>query len=279
MPVNAVAFVFGVWVLQRQPVLPPLFALAALAAAALALALGSGFSEAAPRRRIAGISSSLRGAACVACCVLGFAWAGLAAQWRLADDLAREAEQLDIRVIGVIASLPQAFDRGLRFDFDIESASTMAAIPGHVALSWYGGYGADVQPPPDMHAGERWSFNVRLHRPHANANPHTFDAEAWMLERGVRAVGSARPGPALLVDSMVWRPGYAIERLREILRERFWDLLPDHRYAGVMIALALGDQNAIPADDWALFARTGVSHLMRIKGSIKPILVGPSQGS
>jgi competence protein ComEC len=274
MPANAIAFVFGVWVLQQQPALPSLSALATLAAAALALALGTGYAEAVPHRRFAGKLSLLQVAACAACCVLGFAWAGLAAQWRLADGLAREAEQQDIRVTGVIASLPQAFDRGLRFDFDIESASTTAAIPGRVALSWYGGYGADVQPPPDMHAGERWSFTVRLHRPHANANPHTFDAEAWMLERGVRAVGSARPGPALLVDSMVWRPGYAIERLREILRERFWDLLPDHRYAGVMIALALGDQNAIPADDWALFARTGVSHLMSISGLHITMLAG-----
>jgi competence protein ComEC len=170
--------------------------------------------------------------------------------------------------------LPQAFDRGLRFDFDVESASTPPAVPGHIALSWYGGYGADVKPPPDMHAGERWSMTVRLHRPHANANPHTFDAEAWMLERGVRAVGSARPGPATRLEEMVWRPGYAVERLREILCERFWDLLPDHRYAGVMIALALGDQNAIPQDDWALFARTGVSHLMSISGLHITMLAG-----
>jgi len=204
-------------------------------------------------------------AAPVAGFLLGFAWAGLAADWRLADSLAPQWERQDIRVTGVIASLPQAFERGLRFDFDVEDAAPQVS-PKSIALSWYGGYGADVQPPPEMHAGERWTLTVRLRRPHGNANPHGFDYEALLLERGIRATGAVRPGPAQRLGEMVWTPGYAVERLREHLRERFWDLLPDHRYAGVMIALALGEQNAIPREDWQLFARTGVSHLMSISG-------------
>jgi competence protein ComEC len=38
------------------------------------------------------------------------------------------------------------------------------------------------------------------------------------------------------------------------------------RAAAVLIALAVGDQNAIGAADWTLFQRTGVSHLMSISG-------------
>jgi competence protein ComEC len=274
---DAVAFAVGVWLLQQMPRLAPGNEYAVLATAAFAAALACAWSLASSSK--AGISRyAARFIMCGACIVLDFGWAGQRAEWRLAEQLAKDAEQKDIQVTGVIATLPQAFDRGLRFEFDVESASTVLAAPEHVSLAWYGGYGADVQPPPDMHAGERWTLTVRLHRPHANANPHTFDAEAWLLERGVRAVGNIRPGPAILVDAMVWRPGYAIERLREILRERFWDLLPDHRYAGIMIALALGDQNAIPQEDWALFQRTGVSHLMSISGLHITMLAGLAAG-
>jgi competence protein ComEC len=274
---DAIAFAAGVWLLQQSPQLASGNGYTAMAAAAFAATLACAWTL--PKSSTQGIRrAAIEITLCGACFALGFAWAGLRAESRLADELAKDAEQRDIEVTGVIATLPQAFDRGLRFDFDVESAATSLAVPGHLALAWYGGYGGDVQPPPDMHAGECWTLTVRLHRPHANANPHTFDAEAWLLERGVRAVGNIRPGPAVLIEPMVWRPGYAIERLREILRERFWDLLPDHRYAGIMIALALGDQNAIPQEDWALFQRTGVSHLMSISGLHITMLAGLAAG-
>ena len=36
-----------------------------------------------------------------------------------------------------------------------------------------------------VHPGERWAFTVRLRRPHGLVNPHGFDYEAWLLERGL----------------------------------------------------------------------------------------------
>ncbi|HEX6689974.1 MAG TPA: DNA internalization-related competence protein ComEC/Rec2, partial [Burkholderiales bacterium] len=36
--------------------------------------------------------------------------------------------------------------------------------------------------------------------------------------------------------------------------------------AGILVALAVGDQRAIPAEEWRLFSRTGVTHLMSISG-------------
>jgi len=43
-------------------------------------------------------------------------------------------------------------------------------------------------------------------------------------------------------------------------------LLPsDARYAGVIIALVMGDQNAIDQDDWRIFNATGVGHLISIE--------------
>jgi competence protein ComEC len=107
---------------------------------------------------------------------------------------------------------------------------------------------------------------VRLKRPHGNANPHGFDYEAWLLERGIRATGTVRSrAGATRLDEFAWRPGYAVERLRDTLRERFLAELPEAPYAGVLIALAIGDQRAIPAAQWQMFGRTGVTHLDRIR--------------
>jgi competence protein ComEC len=42
--------------------------------------------------------------------------------------------------------------------------------------------------------------------------------------------------------------------------------LGDRPHAGVLVALVMGDQRAISAEQWALFNRTGISHLVSISG-------------
>jgi competence protein ComEC len=108
---------------------------------------------------------------------------------------------------------------------------------------------------------------VRLRRPHGSANPHGFDYEAWLLERNLRATGYVRPrGSPERLATMVQPPAYWVEATRAFLRERILDALPGRPYAGVIAALAVGDQRAIPPEQWQVFTRTGVNHLMSISG-------------
>jgi competence protein ComEC len=108
---------------------------------------------------------------------------------------------------------------------------------------------------------------VRLKRPHGSINPHGFDFEEWALERNIRASGYVRESAGnVRLDDIVNRPSYRIERLRQEIRERFMQGLPGHAYTGVLAALAVGDQRAIPADQWQIFTRTGINHLMSISG-------------
>ena len=62
------------------------------------------------------------------------------------------------------------------------------------------------------------------------------------------------------------RPAYLVERLRERIRDRFLSALPDAPFVGVLTALAVGDQRSIPAEQWQVFNRTGVTHLVSISG-------------
>ncbi len=187
-------------------------------------------------------------------------------------------EGRDIELSGVVAGLPQALERGVRFEFDVEQAA--AGVPPHISLAWYRGRDDEddeASPLVPVRAGERWRFTVRLKRPHGNLNPHGFDYEAWLFERGIRATGYVRPRSAERIDARVWRPGYAVEMLRETIRDRFRAALPDVTsapYAGILIALAIGDQQAIDPELWRSFARTGITHLMSISGLHVTMLAG-----
>ena len=262
MRLGILCFVAGAWWLQQQAALPDSawgWAVAALGLAAAALC---------PART----ASRLARAAAVnaGCVALGFSWAAGCAQLRMADALPAEWEGRDIAVVGVVAGLPQVYERGVRFELDVERVLTGGArVPSRIVLSWWGTPAHDGRlagfPVPT--AGERWELTVRLKRPRGTANPHGFDYEAWLLERNLRATGYVRPkGGNRRIAAMVHRPAYWIERVREQVRARIQAALPEAPYAGVITALAIGDQRAIPPEQWQTFTRTGVNHLMSISG-------------
>lgn len=255
------AFAAGIVCLQFQPELPA-WGGAAMATGILALPAWS-----LSRRRFA----ALGWLALPLCFLLGFGWAAWRAEVRLADSLPGEWEGQDVQVIGVVAAMPQGFSHGSRFDFDIEAVVTAGArLPQRVGISWYRGqYEGETHEAPTVRPGERWLLTVRLKRPHGNANPYGFDYEAWLLERNIRATGYVRPKTeARRLDAMVWRPSYVVERMRQGVRDNFMEILPeaDYPYAGVLVALAVGDQRAVHGDLWNTFNRTGITHLVSVSG-------------
>jgi competence protein ComEC len=273
MRLAVLCFAIGVWVCQLQPELPALSALAGVAAAAAAMLLALDLR----RRRLAAASRLAVPVVATAACALGFVWAAGCAHLRLADALREGNEGSDIVVTGVVASLPQVLDNGTRFEFDVEQAQ--AEVPRHISLAWYRGWReAEWHRYQEVHAGERWQLTVRLKRPHGNLNPFGFDFEAWLLERGIRATGYVRTTqltqPNRRLDEFVSRPSLLVERLRERIRQRFFDALPEHEYAGILVALVVGDQRSIDASQWQLFNRTGVTHLMSISGLHVTMIAG-----
>ncbi len=263
----AIGLAAGAWLLQNQATLlswPVLLVL-------MAIAILAGVAACRLRHSSARVSFALASGT-----LLGFVWAAGFAHFYLAQELPKEWEGRDITVVGTIDSLPNQFGRGVRFDFRVEQASAdgqvLSVVPSRIALSWYYGFGdrrsTAVAP---LRPGERWRLNVRLKRPHGNANPYGFDYEVWLLEQNLRATGYVRPdGKAVTknerVTGFVFGVRNVIQRCREWVRERVLTALPDKPYAGVIVALVVGDQRAIEQSDWEVFNRTGVGHLIAISG-------------
>ncbi|MEI7456279.1 MAG: DNA internalization-related competence protein ComEC/Rec2 [Nitrosomonadales bacterium] len=253
-------FTVGVYLLQRQAQLPD-FVWAWCLAGAILLPLTRQHRLIRPLL-IAGVA-----------CGIGFFHAAWQADIRLSDSLPAEWQGRDIDVVGIIAQLPHQTERGQRFAFDVERTLTPGAhVPAHIYLSSYQNLKA---PPPQFHAGERWQLTVRLKQPHGSSNPHGFDFELWALENNLRAIGYLHnASPPVLIDHRARGMRYRIESWREAIRDKFTDTLGSAPYSGVLIALAVGDQDSISSAQWDTFRRTGVIHLMSISGLHITMLAG-----
>jgi len=259
--------VLGSLYLQSRTLLPPepawwqVAGSLTLATVALLLMLRKGWIA-------AGLASS---AWLLAGWLLGAGYAQHRAEVRLAEELPRQWQGRDIELVGAVTSLPTITERGTRFQFEVERILTpQAVVPGNISLTWYveqGRRGEDAKPPPAIAPGERWQLTVRLRRPHGSANPHGFDFEAWALERNIRATGYIRTKGVNEKQKLAASGAMvAIDRMRLGIRQRMQTALGDQPYAGVLVALAIGEQNAIPAAQWKTFWRTGTGHLMSISG-------------
>ncbi|HUI99906.1 MAG TPA: DNA internalization-related competence protein ComEC/Rec2 [Usitatibacter sp.] len=255
MRLFALAFVAGAFLLQQQRSLPDApFALLGLAGAAAWLLCA--------RRPLLGA-----GLAFASGLLLGFGYAAWRAELRLAEALPAAMEGRDVVVTGIVSGLPQERAEGTRFLFDVEDwgagARNRGELPSTLSLAWY----AHDATTPRVAACERWRLAVRLKRPHGLANPHGFDFESWALERGIRATGYVRDeGTAARLSDRVDGWPCLLHRWRGVVRARMLERLAQAPRRGVLVALAIGDQDSIPESDWETFWRTGVGHLMSISG-------------
>ena len=247
----------------QQPALWP-------AADLLALGLVGALLMLAARRWPRGAASLT--ALALAAALLAFVAASGRAARLLDDRLAPALEGQDLIVIGVVDEMPRSNLDGTRFVFATVAATlrgTPVAVPARLSLGWYRGPDDDALlagPPVELRAGQRWRLPLRLRQPHGNFNPHGFDLELWLFESGIGASGNVRSRvelAALKLPGSAWRP---VEALRQAARDAIMLRVADPAAAGVLAALAIGDQGAIERADWDLFRITGVAHLMSISG-------------
>jgi len=262
-----VCFALGAAWLQTRPVLPPLAWSALLPLLGLIWLGGWRRSAGQAAPMIQNSDRLLRYArsfaALLLAAALGFFYAAWRADLRLAEHLPRHWEGRDVAFTARVVGLPETTPMGLRFVAEIARIDTPGAeLPTRVQLGWYTWSG---EAPPSLVGGDCVALRARLYGPHGSVNPGGFDYQAWLLERGIRATGGVT-GPVQHAVDCAGAARAWLDRTRDAVRAQLRDALPEQPYAGVVVALAVGDQDAIPAAQWTLFRQTGTSHLFSVSG-------------
>jgi competence protein ComEC len=190
--------------------------------------------------------------------VLGFSWAWLHAYWILQWNLPPSLENKPIIITGYIASLPKITDQEQQFIFTMQSFNQQSQST-KLRLSWF------KQNLSPVHVGDRWQLQVRLKRPHAEVNPGTFSYEEWLFVQQIRATGYVINSPQNRLLQSNWYY-HTLDRIREYLQLKIQHALAGQDTAGLIIALIVGSQNAITAQQWQVMQATGTNHLMAIAG-------------
>lgn len=194
--------------------------------------------------------------------VLGASSTAWRAQYRLQEHLAADQENRVLHVSFKVLGLAAVSNTSQRVDAEL--IDPPRGVPRRVSMAWYAqSAGSAVAP---AIPGEVWRAAVVFKRPHGLQNPHGFDAEALMFERGQRASGTVR-GRATRIADQPWTGfGTSIQRIRYRLRQAMLPALKDRPYGAVILALAMGDQASVPKEHWTVFSRTGITHLVSISG-------------
>ena len=188
-------------------------------------------------------------------------WFALAATLGCALVWARSAwvaqPRLDRPVVTEVAGRVEAVDYlAAKDSVRLTVHPTDPALPPKVRIS------VDEEDlPTGIAAGAEVRVRARLAPPPPMALPGTYDfaRDAWF--RGLGAVGKTL-GPVTVTRAAVPR---GLERARTNLRTHIASRLPAAS-AGIAIALATGDQNAVDADDADAMRRSGLTHLLSVSG-------------
>lgn len=193
--------------------------------------------------------------------LLGLCWHLNWANNRLAERLPAILEGKTLQIEGVVVGLPERSSIAQKFHFKI-LRSPSGFFPRKVLLNYYGS--SAIIP------GQYWRFSVRLNRPHGFSNPGVFDYEAWLFQQGISARGYVRDADSnqLITGSSKGAVSSALHlhTARYSLKMRLQEMLNDFQYAGLLIALLIGDGSSISQEYWSLFGATGSNHLFVISG-------------
>ncbi len=249
MRLGAVAFLCGILLFQQLAELPQLSTVQTILWLALLLLMVA-------------VTRFIRQLRPLLFLLAGFHWALLQAVLILSSALPAALEKQDLVIQGSIASLPQQQGRKWRFLFDIEevkhAGNIIADPPRHVRLNWYG-------TSPKLNVGDRWQLTVRLKRPHGFMNPGGFDYEGWLFQQRIRATGYVRTSVEnrLLSSDLT---EYPVQRIRQSLADTITRQLDQPEFGGVVMALAIGERQAISQSQWDVLRKTGTIHLVAISG-------------
>lgn len=257
----------GVAFLQRLPVLPDLTSLllVQLLCFVLLLLIYKRFFD----------KKLLLLLSCLLVFLLAISYGAWRAEMRLADSLALLHDDRVSRLVVEVSDLVDYGDNYLQFDARVLSSKPSTGIPSSIRVRWsFGPFAGPYKKPeplkepmPEIKPGEIWELSALLRRPYGALNPGQGDILAYRFANNHRAVANVKGSPKRLVEMGEWRWSIQVARLRHHIRAKLNEFVGGKRYGAVIVALVMGDQAGISQEDWVLFNRSGLTHLVSISGS------------
>lgn len=193
--------------------------------------------------------------------ILGFAWAVLHADYRLAWKLPDNLISKSVIVTGTIGSIPETKDDSASFLFitnSIQLDNFNFTKPCLIRLNWF--YADD-----QLHIGDRWQLTVRLKPPRGFWDPGSFDYQKWLFDQGIRATGYVvLKGKNTFLGNDFTH--FIIDKKRQALADAIAVKLEAYPLKGLITALAVGVRDRITDDQWFTLRGTGTNHLFAIAG-------------
>lgn len=189
----------------------------------------------------------------------------VAHQWWTADQGMPRASVIQrAKLLGVISTIPsQTLDK-VTFEFDIKRLNDHP-VHAHIRLACY-------QQCPTLHVGQTWQLLAKLRQAHNLSNPGGFDYKTLLEVKHIHWTGYVQKKSFQAQASQ--RAPFSLMGLREHLSFHLSDLVHEEDALGILQALTLGVTTHISQDLWALFRKTGTTHLMVISGAHIGLIAG-----
>ncbi|MCB6183786.1 DNA internalization-related competence protein ComEC/Rec2 [Leeia sp. TBRC 13508] len=165
-------------------------------------------------------------------------------------------------VTGHIASIPVVKPHYRSALFTVDASEQLPEALHLIKISATDERGASL---PQWQAGEYGSFTLRIRPIQGQLNPGLQDKETWSFREGIQAEAYVEKyAPITAQESYAWNR--LLLRMRHYFLASIQQTLKSESQFGIITALTIGDQQYISQDEWNLFRKTGITHLVSISG-------------
>lgn len=189
----------------------------------------------------------------IGCILCGIAWGSINVYFYQEAKLPSDYYGVTLPVKISIQSITQVYPNFWRIEGDLLAVGEelLTYVP-RARLSWFA-------PPDDLkppQVGTVWLLQARLKAPQGVRNDGGFLYHRYLVGQGIHVLGSIRDGQLL-----GGQPSY-----RQQLYNQLSELLRHSEHAGILQALTVGERQQISPEQWQLYQRTGLAHLIAISG-------------
>jgi competence protein ComEC len=200
---------------------------------------------------------------------LGFVWAACHQAYVAPHAMPNTPVLKHVLLKGIVASIPVKTSDKTQFEFKLQALEHQS-VRARILLSCY-------DTCPNVIAGQIWQMQAKIKKPQNLGNPGGFDYVQALKVRHIEWVGTTRRQSFEYLGQTC-----AIkQRLLEIRQQVSTHLSTrtlGTKTAGILQALTVGLGSQISQETWALFRRTGTTHLMVISGAHIGLVAGLTFG-